>query len=77
MHAAGLGDARRTLLDEFAKIKSGAVVLPTKSDNSQRTSPLRLRCVTEPDPAQKVSLHRLGLKLPRRLSCMSEEGAFV
>lgn len=77
MHAAGLGDAPRTLLDELAKIKSGDVVLPTKSNNGPPTPPLRLRCVTEPDPAQKVLLHRLGLTLPRRLRCLSEEGVLV
>jgi transposase len=66
MAGAGLGDAPRTLLYELAKIKSGDVVLPAKSaDGSERI--LHLRCVTEPDPAQKQLLHRLGLHLPRRL----------
>jgi transposase len=66
MAGAGLGDAPRTLLYELAKIKSGDVVLPAKdADGSERT--LHLRCVTEPDPAQKQLLHRLGLPLPRRL----------
>jgi hypothetical protein len=66
MAGAGLGDAPRTLLYELAKIKSGDVVLPAKStDGVERT--LQLRCVTEPDPAQKQLLHRLGLALPRRL----------
>jgi hypothetical protein len=77
MRGAGLGDAPRTLLDEFAKIKSGDVLLPTKSSDGQVTPPLRLRCVTEPDPAQKVLLQRLGLKLPRRLRCLSELEALV
>jgi transposase len=66
MAGAGLGDAPRTLLYELAKIKSGDVVLPAKgADGVERT--LHLRCVTEPDPAQKQLLHRLGLPLPRRL----------
>ena len=66
MHRAGLGDAPRTLLEEFARIKSGDVVLPAQSaDGSQRT--IHLRCVTTPDEAQKVLLHRLGLTLPQRL----------
>lgn len=66
MAAAGLGDAPRTLLYELAKIKSGDVVLPAQAaDGIERT--LHLRCVTEPDPAQKQLLHRLGLPLPRRL----------
>ena len=66
MRAAGLGDAPRTLLYDLAKIKSGDVVLPAKGrDGVDRT--IRLRCVTEPDAAQQVLLHRLGLPLPRRL----------
>ena len=31
--ARGLGDAPRTLVEEFAKIKSGDVVLPVQSEN--------------------------------------------
>lgn len=66
MAAAGLGDAPRTLLYELAKIKSGDVALPAKAaDGHEKT--LRLRCITEPDPAQAQLLHRLGLPLPRRL----------
>jgi transposase len=67
MHRAGLGDAPRTLVEEFAKIKSGDVVLPTVADGNQAARTLRLRCVTEPDAAQKALLSRLGLNLPRRL----------
>jgi transposase len=66
MQRSGLGDAPRTLLDELAKIKSADVVLPAQGPTGQPRT-LRLRCVTEPDPAQKVLLHRLGLTLPRRL----------
>ena len=33
---------------------------------------VRLRCVTEPDEAQKVLLHRLGITLPRRLRRIDE-----
>ena len=66
MAGAGLGDAPRTLLYEIAKIKSGDVVLPAKTaDGAEKL--LHLRCVTEPDPAQKQLLHRLGVPLPRRL----------
>jgi transposase len=66
MRCAGLGDAPRTLLEEFAKIKSGDVVLPARrADGCQR--PIHLRCVTTPDDAQKVLLNRLGLTLPQRL----------
>lgn len=66
MAAAGLGDAPRTLLYELAKIKSGDVALPAKAADGLEKM-LRLRCVTEPDPAQNQLLHRLGLPLPRRL----------
>ncbi|MGH8694024.1 MAG: IS1634 family transposase [Burkholderiales bacterium] len=66
MRRAGLGDAPRTLIEEFAKIKSGDVVLPAQlRDGSTRT--IRLRCVTTPDEAQQVLLNRLGLTLPQRL----------
>jgi len=42
MRRAGLGDAPRTLLEEFAKIKSGDVVLPAQRvDGSRRTIHLR------------------------------------
>ena len=42
MHRAGLGDAPRTLIEEFAKIKSGDVVLPAQmADGSRRTIHLR------------------------------------
>lgn len=66
MNRSGLGDAPRTLVQELAKIKSGDVVLPAQSSEG-RPRTIRLRCVTEPDPAQKVLLNRLGLTLPRRL----------
>ena len=71
MRLAGLGDAPRTLLAEFGKIKSGDVVLPAQlADGRRRT--LRLRCVTTPDEAQKVLLNRLGLTLPQRLRRVDE-----
>jgi transposase len=71
MRGAGLGDAPRTLLEEFAKIKSADVVLPARmSDGSGRT--IRLRCVTTPDEAQKVLLNRLGLTPPQRLRRIDE-----
>jgi transposase len=67
MRQSGLGDAPRSLLDEFAKIRSGDVVLPTRSSIGENGRVVRLRCVTEPDAAQKMLLQRLGLNLPRRL----------
>jgi transposase len=66
MRGAGLGDAPRTLIHDLAKIKSGDVVLPAKTKQGVAKT-IRLRCVTEPDAAQAVLLHRLGLTLPRRL----------
>jgi transposase len=85
MRRAGLGDAPRTLVGEFAKIKSGDVVLKARPAGEQTrsmrdsttTTPnpeqtIRLRCVTTPDEAQKVLLNRLGLTLPQRLRTVNE-----
>jgi transposase len=80
MQRSGLGEAPRTLLLELAKIKSGDVVLPVRrpahlSKGDQAPAPqrvVRLRCVTAPDEAQKVLLHRLGLTLPQRLRRIDE-----
>jgi transposase len=72
MQRAGLGDAPRTLLEEFAKIKSGDVVLQAQSREDGRSRTIRLRCVPEPDAAQKVLLSRLGLNLPQRLRRIDE-----
>lgn len=67
MQRSGLGDAPRTLLDEFANIKSGDVVLPTQQRDGHPGHTIRLRCVKTPDAAQKVLLNRLGVTLPTRL----------
>jgi transposase len=67
MRRCGLGDAPRMLVDELAKIRSGDVVLPTRTAAGALGTIVRLRCVTEPDAGQKVLLNRLGLTLPRRL----------
>ena len=72
MRRSGLGDAPRTVLEELAKIKSGDVVLPTQTKRGHDNGTVRLRCVTEPDEAQKVLLNRLGLTLPRRLRHIDE-----
>ncbi len=71
MRGAGLGDAPRTLLYDLAKIKSGDIELPAETRESVPKT-IRLRHVTEPDAAQQVLLHRLGLKLPRRLRRFDE-----
>jgi transposase len=67
MRRSGLGDAPRTLIEELAKLKSGDVLLQTQPKPEQPARTIRLRCVTEPDAAQRVLLSRLGLTLPRRL----------
>jgi hypothetical protein len=67
MRQSGLGDAPRSLLDELATIRSGDVVLPTRSVTGETGRVFRLRCVTKLDAAQKMLLQRLGLRLPRRL----------
>jgi transposase len=72
MRRASLGDAPRTLLEEFAKIKSGDVVLPTRTNDGRTAKTVRLRCVTAPDQAQRVLLNRLGLNLPQRLRRIDE-----
>ena len=58
-------------MEEIAKIKSGDV-LPTGAKVGRYNGTVRLRCVTEPDQAQKVLLHRLGIPLPRRLRQIDE-----
>jgi transposase len=72
MQRSGLGDAPRTLLEELAKIKSGDIVLPTGTKEGHYNGTVHLRCVTEPDEAQKVLFHRLGITLPRRLRRIDE-----
>lgn len=59
---AGLGNSPRTVLDEIARIQSNDVVLPTATHGN-----IRLRCITQPDPAQAVLLERLGIALPKRM----------
>lgn len=72
MKASGLGDAPRRLVGEFARIKSGDGVLPTRTRDGRPGKTLRIRCVTIPDAAQKVLLNRLGLTIPQRLRYLDE-----
>ena len=72
MQRSRLGDAPRTLVEESAKIQSGDVVLQALGHDGAPGRTIRLRCVTEPDPAQKALLSRLGLTLPRRLRRLDE-----
>ena len=73
MQRSRLGDAPRTLLEEFGKIQSGDVVLQARTDQGDSRRQIRLRCVVEPDGAQKALLSRLGLTLPRRLRRIDEQ----
>ena len=72
MRGAGLGDAPRTVIDDLAKLKCGDVVLRARSPHGGPERRITLRCVTEPDEAQAVVLHRLGLTPPRRLRRLEE-----
>ena len=59
-------------MEEFARIKSGDVVLPTQTRDGRPGKTVRVRCVTTPDAAQKVLLNRLGLKLPQHLRYLKD-----
>jgi transposase len=65
---AGLGNSPRTILEELARIQSHDVILPTATHGQ-----VRLRCVTQPDPAQAALLDRLGIVLPKRMRIAEHE----
>ncbi len=65
---AGLGNSPRTIIEELARIQSHDVVLPTVAHGQ-----IRLRCVTQPDPAQAALLDRLGIILPKRMRLSEQE----
>ncbi len=67
MRHARLGDAPRTVIEDLARLKSGDVTLRARRPSGGPERRVTLRCVAEPDEAQAVLLHRLGLTLPRRL----------
>jgi transposase len=69
---AGLGNSPRTILEELARIQSRDVVLPTATHGQ-----IRLRCVTQPDPAQAALLDRLGIVLPKRMRIAEHELTIV
>ena len=52
----------RTVLEELARIQCHDVILPSPTHGD-----IRLRCVTQPDPAQAALLDRLGIVLPKRM----------
>jgi transposase len=62
MERSCLGNGPRTVIEEFRRIKSTDVVLPTSAGRD-----VRIRCVTTPDEAQRILLGRLGVTLPTRL----------
>ena len=70
MRGAGLGDAPRTVIEDLAKLKSGDITLKARASEAAPERRITLRCVTEPDEAQAILLHRLGLTPPRRLRRM-------
>lgn len=59
----GLGDEPRKVLDEIKRIKLTDVILPTRKGVE-----IRLQCVTQPDPHQRILLEHLGLQIPMRLT---------
>ena len=65
---ASLGNSPRTILEELARIQSHDVVLPTATHGQ-----IRLRCVTQPDPAQAALLDCLGIILPKRMRLAEHE----
>lgn len=62
MSRCGLGNGPRPLIEEFERIKTNDVVLPTSNGRE-----VRIRCVTQTDESQRVLLDRLGIKIPSRL----------
>ncbi len=62
MSRCGLGNGPRPLIEEFDRIKTNDVILPTSNGRE-----VRIRCVTQTDESQRSLLDRLGLKIPRRL----------
>lgn len=69
---AGLGNSPRTILEELARIQSHDVVLPTTTHGQ-----IRLRCVTQPDPAQAALLDRLGILLHKRMRITEREASHI
>jgi len=57
-----LGNGPRPVIEEFDRIKTNDVILPTSASRE-----IRIRCVTTPDESQRILLSRLGLTLPARL----------
>jgi transposase len=60
---AGLGDEPRRVMDEIKKISMVDVVLTTAEGKE-----LKIRTIVRPEKPLQILLHRLGLKLPDRLT---------
>jgi len=60
---AGLGNEPRKVIDEIKRIKLADVILPTRKGID-----IKLQCVSQADPHQKILLQRLGIKIPKRLT---------
>jgi len=58
----GLGKSTRKVMEELRGLKSMDVIVPT-TDGTE----LKMKVISEPDPALKIILDRLGLKCPKRL----------
>jgi len=59
----GLGNEPRKVIDEIKQIKLADVILPTRKGID-----IKLQCVSQPDPHQKILLQRLGIQMPKRLT---------
>jgi transposase len=59
---AGLGDEPRRVIDEFSKLRTVDVILPTNQGVD-----IRHRYVTQPSEHQQILLDKLRLKLPRKI----------
>jgi transposase len=62
MERSGLGRGVRTVIEEFARLKANDVILKTSAGRE-----IKLCCITQPDPAQRALLDRMGLTIPERL----------
>ena len=62
MERSGLGRGVRTVMEEFARLKANDVILKTSAGRE-----IQLCCITQPDPAQRALLDRMGLVIPERL----------
>ena len=57
MARCGMGNGPRPVIEEFDRIKTNDVILPTSTGRE-----IRIRCVTTPDESRRILLGRLGLE---------------